>query len=69
MPMSDFVSVASFSDIQEATIVKGMLESNGIPVLIQDRNNLYVPVFGGISLLVDRSALPRAVELLKSHND
>ena len=39
--MSATVTVATFSNMQEASIVQGMLESNGIPSMISDQNNLY----------------------------
>ena len=63
--MSATVTVATFSNMQEASIVQGMLESNGIPSMISDQNNLYVPVFGGVNLLVYERDAPRALELLK----
>ncbi len=67
--MSATVTVATFSNMQEASIVQGMLESNGIPSMISDQNNLYVPVFGGVNLLVYERDAPRALELLKEHHD
>ncbi len=53
----------------DAAIVKGMLESHGIESVLQDRNNLYVPVFGGVNLLVNESDYDRARRLLDEHKD
>lgn len=58
-----------FESPQEANIVKGMLESNGIPAFVQDGNNLYVPVFNGVSIYVNERDLEKARQLLKSHRD
>lgn len=58
-----------FESPQEANIVKGMLESNGIPAFVQDDNNLYVPVFNGVSIYVNERDLEKARQLLKSHRD
>lgn len=63
------VVLDNFSNPQEAAIVQGMLESNGIPCVVQDQNNLYVPVFGGVELLVPEKDIERARELLRSHHD
>ena len=51
---------------QEAYLVKGLLESNGIRAMVQDGDNLYVPVFNGVSLYVDDSDLAAARRLLAS---
>ncbi len=63
------ITIATFANAQEASIVQGMLEANGINSMISDQNNLYVPVFGGVTLLVDEADAARAEELLKSHGD
>lgn len=63
------ITIATFANAQEASIVQGMLEANGINAMISDQNNLYVPVFGGVTLLVDEADAARAEELLKSHGD
>ena len=55
--------------MQEASIVQGMLEANGIPSQISDGNNLYVPVFGGVSLYVREEDLKKAKELIREHGD
>ena len=63
------VVLDNFPNEQEAAIVQGMLEANGIPCVVSDQNNLYVPVFGGVSLLVPEKDAERARALLKSHHD
>lgn len=67
--MDNTVTLAVYADIQEASIVKGMLEAHGIPSMITDENNLYVPYFGGVNLMVRESDLARAQELISEHGD
>ena len=67
--MPNTMTLDSFSSPQEASIVKGMLESNGIPAFISDHNNLYVPIFGGVDILVFENDYQKAKELLKLHHD
>lgn len=67
--MEKTVTLAVYADIQEASIVKGMLEANGIPSMISDENNLYVPYFGGVNIMVRESDLERARVLLSEHGD
>lgn len=63
------VVLTNFPNEQDAAIVQGMLEANGIPSLISDQNNLYVPVFGGVSLMVREVDLERAQKLLADYHD
>ena len=63
------VTLESFSTPQEAAIVQGMLEANGIPSMVSDQNNLYVPIFGGVTLLVAEKDIEKARELLRQHHD
>lgn len=63
------VVLENYPNPQEAAIIQGMLEANGIPCMVSDGNNLYVPVFGGVSLLVRQQDLQRAKELLREHHD
>lgn len=63
------VVLENYPDMMQASIVQGMLESNGVPCVIQDQNNLYVPVFGGVELLVPEEDVVRARELLRAHHD
>lgn len=61
--------LSNFPTLQDAAIIQGMLEANGIPSVLSDQNNLYVPVFGGVTVLVREQDLDKAIELLRDHND
>ncbi|MCH5219295.1 MAG: DUF2007 domain-containing protein [Muribaculaceae bacterium] len=61
--------LSNFPTLQDAAIIQGMLEANGIPSVLSDQNNLYVPVFGGVTILVREQDLDKAIELLRDHND
>lgn len=63
------VELSNFPTLQDAMIVQGMLEANEIPSVISDQNNLYVPVFGGVSLMVREADYANARMLLASHRD
>lgn len=63
------VTLSNFPNIQDAAIAKGMLETHGIPCVISDQNNLYVPIFGGVSLLVPEEDIDEARRLLFDHKD
>ena len=63
------VLLENYPNMQEASIVQGMLEANGIPSQMSDGNNLYVPVFGGVSLYVREEDLKKAKELIREHGD
>lgn len=53
----------------DAAIVQGMLKSHGIQSVLQDRNNAYVPIFGGVDLLVNDNDYEKARQLLTEHGD
>lgn len=61
--------LSSYPSMPDAAIVKGMLESHGIEAVLQDRNNPYVPIFGGVDLLVSDQDYARARRLLDEHHD
>ena len=65
----NLVQLALFNSAPEAYIVKGMLEDNEIPCAVSDENNLYVPVFQGVRILVRECDLEKARELLKEFRD
>lgn len=68
--MSDnLVQLAVYNSVQEAYIIKGMLEDHDIPCAISDENNIYVPVFQGVRVLVRESDFAKAEALLKEFND
>lgn len=60
----ELVTVATYSSIEEAYIVKGMLETNGVPTLVVNDDNLYVPIFNGIRLQVRESDQKKAEALI-----
>lgn len=66
--MDELVTIDNYNSLEEAYIVKGMLENNGIPALVIDDNNLYVPVFNGVRLQVRKSDENKALVLIKSTN-
>lgn len=63
------VTLSSYPSLPDAAIVKGMLEANGIPAVLSDNNNPYVPVFGGVDLLVNDADYDRARQLLEMHHE
>lgn len=62
--MDELVTIANYSTLEEAYIVKGMLESNGISTMVVNENNLYVPVFNWVRLLVRACDEKKAMELI-----
>lgn len=46
-----------------------MLEDHQIPAMIADENNLYVPFFQGVRVIVRESDLEKARALLKEFHD
>lgn len=63
------VLLSSYPTMPDAMIVQGMLQSHGIQTVLQDRNNMYVPVFGGVDMLVSEADYDRARQLLDDHQD
>ena len=54
----------NYPNIEEASIIAGKLEDSGIPCYISDDNNLYVPVFGGVTIYVREEDLERAKQIV-----
>ncbi|MBD5247159.1 MAG: DUF2007 domain-containing protein [Barnesiella sp.] len=65
--MDDLVTVATYSSPEEAYIVKEMLESNGVPAIVVNDDNLYVPVFNGVRVQVNASDASKAEALLSQN--
>jgi len=67
------VTIATFLDVTEAHIVKGLLESEGIQVFIYDEQATinFVNYIGGVRLVVKQSDVERARKIIKLelHND
>ena len=67
--MNNWKIILSFTYPHEVHIVKGRLESEGIPVQIKDEltaqvNNFYSNAIGGVKLLVQEKDYERALEIL-----
>ena len=67
--MDATVTLATYSTLAEAYIIKGMLESHGIKTIVRNENNLYVPIFDGVSIMVLEKDLERALLLLRENDD
>lgn len=67
--MDDTVTLATYSTLAEAYIIKGLLESHGIKTIVRNENNLYVPIFDGVSIMVLEKDLERALLLLRENDD
>ncbi len=65
----DLVEVARLLDPVEAEIVRGRLETEGVPAMVADTNAahmLFRSLIGGVRLLVPEAYLERAREILKA---
>lgn len=67
--MHQTVTLQSYSTPEEAYVVAGMLKSNGIPAMVENLNNLYVPIFNGVNLVVYAEDADRARQLLEENGD
>ena len=68
--MSDWVVIFSFTYPHEAYVAKGLLESNGIEVLLKDEMttqvyNFYSNAIGGVKIQVKKSDVEGAKKILK----
>lgn len=67
------VLLATFTDTFKANVVKGMLESNGIPVALDGETVLSVlpmpSALGPVRMMVLPSDYSKAVALLREHGD
>lgn len=63
------VLLDNYQNMEEASIIVGMLEENGIPCYVSDDNNLYVPVFGGVSVYVREHDLDAARKLTNTNSE
>lgn len=69
--MDKLVTVATFFDTNEAYIIKGLLESEGIEARIFDEHAAaYTPfVVGGVRLVVKQSDLERTQKILSMNTE
>lgn len=69
MCMEKLVTLGKYLDYNEASIIKGLLESNGIEAHLFDESlATYLPTMtvGGIRLVVKESDLTKALEIIKN---
>jgi hypothetical protein len=70
MDNEKLITILTFEFAHEAPIVKGKLESEGIPCFLKDELTAQVAPFysnaiGGVKLQVIESDVPQAIEILK----
>jgi hypothetical protein len=68
------VTIATYTSIYEASLVKGMLENEGIPAYLKDEfinqiNPFYSAAVGGIKLQVSEEDKEEAKKLIESHRN
>ncbi len=64
--MANWTLIHSARDRQEAEMLRGRLEANGIPVVLMDHVSSVYPMMGSIELHVDRDNVLRALHLLSN---
>lgn len=66
--MDELVTIATFLNVTEANIVRGLLESKGIQVFIYDEQAAinFVNFIGGVRLVVKQSDAERAKKIIQS---
>ena len=71
MDIREFATIAKFSSLEEAQVVKAMLTSMGVNCqLVNDMAAEILPMLErDIRLIVNRSDLPRAEQILKAKFD
>ncbi|MDD3652837.1 MAG: DUF2007 domain-containing protein [Desulfotomaculaceae bacterium] len=65
--MDELVTIATFLNVTEANIVKGLLESEGIQVFLYDERAAinFVNYIGGVRLVVKQSDEERAKTIIQ----
>lgn len=71
---SPMKTVASYRDIYEAYLVKGQLETEGIPAIVADEylvgvNWMYSYAIGGVKVKVPENVLDKAREIITSYQN
>ncbi len=62
--MANWTPIHTARDRQEAEMVRGRLEAEGIPVLIMDQRSSVYPTMGSIEVLVGRDDVLKAIHVL-----
>ena len=70
MNSDKIITIYSFEHLSEAVVVRGRLESEGIPCMIQNElisqiAPFYSDTFGGVKLQVNERDAEQAIEILK----
>lgn len=65
--MDNWVQVFSSTDLQEASIMKLLIQNNGIEVFLIDRKDSVYPTFGEIELRVSPKDYERTLQLIEEH--
>lgn len=72
MNESTWVTAATFSSVEDGYIVKGMLESNGIPVELNNAtiSSVYpmTDTWAPLELMVPADRIDDAIKLIKANN-
>lgn len=66
--MEKLVTIATYLNVAEAHIVKGLLESEGVQVFIYDEQATInsINLMGGVRIVVKQSDIERAKTIIKS---
>ncbi len=64
--MANWTLIHHARDRQEAEMLRGRLEANGIPVVVMDQQSSVYPSMGSISIHVDRDDVLRALHVLSN---
>ena len=67
--MPNWTVILHARDRQEAELVRGRLEVNGIDVMLVDQGSSVYPMMGNIELHVDRDDVLRTLHLLRTELD
>ena len=62
--MSNYSTIATFLQLQQAHFAKAKLESEGIEVFLKDELMLYSLAMGGITLQVEEHKAENAIRIL-----
>ena len=67
--MANWTPIHTARDKQEAEILRGRLEANGIPAVVFDQRSSVYPSMGSIEVMVDRDDVLRAIHLISLPNE
>lgn len=67
--MANWTPIHTARDKQDAEILRGRLEANGIPAVVFDKRSSVYPSMGSIEVMVDRDDVLRAIHLISLPNE